>query len=66
MRPDMSKQMQIAARVKRLEIGKSFFVETETERQEALRSAKVLKKAGAIAFDVVTRTEGNGFKIAAI
>ncbi len=62
----MSKEMNIAMRVKALKTGKFFMVATEKQRQEVCRAAKLLKDAGVIEFDVVTKREGDAFKVAAI
>ncbi len=63
----MSKQLNFASKIRALKTGTSFTVKTETERQEASRAGKTLKKAGVIEFDIVTKAnEGGGFKVAAI
>lgn len=63
----MSKHdLKFTLMIKALKIGEHFTVRTEYERQSASRAAKVLKRAGVINFDVVTRRDGKRFKIAAI
>lgn len=62
----MSKNLSMEQRIKKLKPGESFFVDTESERQNANRVAKVLKRAGFIEFDVVTKSDGDRFKVAAI
>jgi hypothetical protein len=63
----MSKQFAIAQRIKAMKLGDSFTVATERERQGASKAAKVLKSAGVIAFDLVTKeTEDGKFKVVAI
>jgi hypothetical protein len=59
-------QLSIAQRIKSLKPGKSFTVKTEPERQEACRLAKALKDMEYITFSIVTKKEGNLFKVAAI
>lgn len=60
-------QMEIAQRLKGMKRGGEFSVGTNKERIIALNVAKVLRNAGTIDFQIVTRkNENNGFTIAAI
>ena len=63
---EMSKTLNLAAKVRALKIGQHFIVKTEKERQAASRAAKSLRDAGVIDFDVVTKADGETFKVAAI
>ena len=62
----MGKELSLAQRIRALKIGQQFTVATEKERQQASRVAKSLKDAGVIQFDVVTKRDGEVFKVAAI
>ena len=62
----MSKELSIARQVRGLKIGQPFTVKTDKERQKVCRIAKALKDAGVITFDVVTKRDGDLFKVAAI
>lgn len=62
MKPDLN----LASKIKNLKLGEHFMVGSEQERQAVCRTAKVLKEAGAIAFDIVTKKDGKKFKVAAI
>lgn len=62
----MSKDLTLAQKVRGLKAGKPFTVPTEKERQQVCRIAKSLKDAGVIEFDVVTKRDGDVFKVAAI
>lgn len=62
----MSKNLSMEHRIKNLKLGEHFHVKTDSERQNANRVAKVLKRAGMIEFDVVTKRDGLTFKVAAI
>jgi len=62
----MSKDLNIAAKIKALKIGQSFTVKTKSERENVCRIAKNLRDAGAIEFDIVTRENSGGYKVAAI
>lgn len=60
------KELTIAQKVRGLKIGKSFTVSTEQDRQRVCRVAKSLKDAGVISFSIVTKRDGDMFKVAAI
>jgi len=62
----MSKQVEMVHKIKRLKPGKFFIVPNATERMLALRTGKFLRDIGEIDFTVVTRENGNGFKVSAI
>lgn len=62
----MSKNLSMEHRIKNLRVGQHFHVSTESERQHANRVAKILKRGGFIEFDVVTKADGDKFKVAAI
>lgn len=62
----MKRDLNLAQKVKGLKIGQHFMVATEKERQAASRIAKSLRDAGVIEFSVVTKQEGDQFKVAAI
>ena len=62
----MSKSLNIAQKIKSMKVGQHFTVATETERQIANREGKTLFRAGVITFQIVTRKQGDGWKIAAI
>lgn len=62
----MKQDLNLAQRIRGLKAGKPFTVPTEKDRQSVCRIAKSLKDAGVIEFDVVTRKEGDAFKVAAI
>ena len=62
----MGKQLNLAQRVRVLKIGQHFHVSTEKERQEVCKVAKSLRDAGVIEFNVVTKADGERFKVAAI
>jgi hypothetical protein len=62
----MSKDLSLAQKVRSLKVASSFTVATEKERQQVCRVAKSLKDAGVIEFDVVTKRDGDIFKVAAI
>lgn len=62
----MGKQLNLAQRIRALAVGKSFHVDTEKERQEVCKVAKTLRDAGVIEFEVVTKQDGDRFKVAAI
>lgn len=62
----MKTKMHMAKRVRSMKIGEQFMVFTHKERQAVCRVAKSLKDSGAIEFDVVTKRDGNKFKVAAI
>lgn len=62
----MSKNLSMEHRIKNLRIGEHFHVKTDSERQHANRVAKILKRGGFIPFDVVTKKDAEGFKVAAI
>ena len=68
MRSEMSKELNLASRVRNLKPGLSFQVDSERERQSVCRIAKNLKDAGVIEFDVVTKwnDEEQKFKVAAL
>lgn len=62
----MKKNLTLVQRIKRMKIGQHFHVATKGEQQNACRAAKVLKQAGIIEFDVVTKRDGEQWKVAAI
>lgn len=62
----MSKQVEMASRIKNLKPGKFFLVSNKTDRMLAIRTGKLLHDIGQIEFTIVTREEGKGFKVAAI
>ncbi len=62
----MSKETSIANKIRALKASKGFVVTSESQRQNVCRVAKLLKDAGVIEFDVVTKKEGDAFKVAAI
>jgi len=63
----MSKEIELAQRIRSLRASKGFTVGTIAQREKVLRVAKTLKDAGIIEFDVVTKKRsGNVFKVAAI
>jgi hypothetical protein len=62
----MSKQQQFIKQIKALKASKGFTVTTEADRQSVCRAAAELKRYGVIEFDVVTKREGDAFKVAAI
>lgn len=62
----MGKQLNIAQKIRGLKVGEHFHVETEKERQEASKAAVTLRKAGVIEFEVITKQDGDRFKVAAI
>lgn len=62
----MSKQQTFIHQIKALKASKGFVVATESDRQSVCRAAAELKRYGVIDFDVVTKREGNSFKVAAI
>jgi hypothetical protein len=62
----MSKESQLAAKIKALKRGTSFSVDTEAERQTVCKEATRLRRYGVIDFSVVTRAENGKFKVAAI
>lgn len=62
----MSKQFSIEQQIRRMKQGDSFHVNGEKERQNACRAAKTLRKAGVIDFQVITRKDGDQFKVVAI
>jgi len=68
MRSEMSKELNLASKVRNLKPGQSFFVADDKERQSVCRIAKNLRDAGVIEFDVVTKwsEDGQNFKVAAI
>lgn len=62
----MSKKLSLAQRIKRLQIGESFAVGTESERQAVCRMAKALRDIEAIDFNIITRANESGFLVVAI
>lgn len=62
----MGIELNLAARIKNLKVGQSFFVKTESDRVKVCKIAKTLRDAGVITFTVVTVAEGERFKVAAI
>ncbi len=62
----MSKQQKFIQKIKALKASKGFTVATESDRQSVCRAAAELKRYGKIDFDVVTKKEGDAFKVAAI
>ena len=63
---EMSKELNFAARIRSMKVGESFIVKTEKERVSVCRISKTLRSAGVIDFEVVTRANEKGFKVAAI
>jgi len=59
-------QATISEKIKRLKRGKSFKVTTPDERVQALKSAKTLRDAKVIDFQVITKKTDGGFIVAAI
>lgn len=59
-------QLELVVKLKNLTPGNPFFVKTEYDRQQVTRLAKGMKLGGFIAIDVITKKEGNQFKVAAI
>jgi len=62
----MSKQQKFIQQIKALKASKGFTVTTEVDRQIVCRAAAELKRYGQIDFDVVTKKDGDSFKVAAI
>lgn len=62
----MSKQFSIERKIRDLKLGEFFQVNNEKERQLACRSAKTLRAAGVIDFQIATRKNGTKFKVVAI
>lgn len=65
----MSNELELAARIKRLKSGESFFLQGAKARRKALQMAKTLKQAGVIKFDLTTREIGYNseyFKVIAL
>jgi hypothetical protein len=62
----MSKEIDLAQKVRALKAGSPFTVKTEKQRQRVCRIAKALRDSGAIDFTVVTRKENGAFTVAAI
>ncbi len=62
----MSKETNFSDKIKALKASKSFIVTSESDRRQVCRLAKMLKRHGLIEFNVVTRKEGDAFKVAAI
>lgn len=63
----MSNKIILEKKIYALCIGKSFTVDTNLERQAALKTAVTLKRLGLIDFTLTTReTEDGKYKIAAI
>lgn len=62
----MKQDLNLAQKIRALKTNKSFTVVSEKDRQTVCRIAKCLKDAGFIEFDVVTKKEGDAFKVAAI
>lgn len=62
----MSKQNKFIQQIKALKTSKGFTVTSESDRQSVCRAAAELKRYGQIDFDVVTKKEGDAFKVAAI
>lgn len=62
----MGIELNLAARIKNLKVGQSFFVKTPGDRVKVCKIAKTLKDAGMIDVTIVTVAEGDRFKVAAI
>ena len=64
----MSKKLEIARKIRALKPGGFFTVESESERQRALKDAKSLLHAGVIDFRVTTEPDfkTGGFEVCRI
>lgn len=67
----MSKQLNLAARIRSMKSGDCFWVPDEKTRQSALRSAKALRDAGILTLRITTYHAigpkgGSGFHVAAL
>lgn len=56
----------MADKLKRLKRGHSFTVSSEAERQTVCRIVKALRDAGYLPHKIITKKEGDAFKVAAI
>jgi hypothetical protein len=62
----MSKDEIFTAKLKKLKAGQCFHVDNESERRTVLRLIKLLTNNGIIDLQIVTREDGDKFKVAAI
>ena len=63
----MAKEIELAAKIRKLKPADGFTVPDESQRQKVCRIAKTLKDAGIVSFDVSTRkNEGGGFRVVAL
>lgn len=62
----MGIELNLAARIRNLKSGESFYVKTESDRQKVCKIAKTLRDAGVIQFEVKTSEEGERFRVVAI
>ena len=62
----MSNDEVFTAKLKGLKPGKSFEVDTESERRTVLRLVKLLTRNGILTQQIITRKDGDKFKVAAI
>lgn len=60
------KSKDLESRIARLKVGEHFFVDTERERQQVCRAAKTLRRVGMLYGDIITKRDGQRFKVAAI
>lgn len=60
------KPLSMATRIRAMGKKGEFNVKTKNERKQALTIANLLRQAGAIDYQVVSRKNGKEFKIAAI
>lgn len=58
--------LSMAARIRAMGKRGEFNVKTKNERKQALTIGNLLRQAGAIDYQLVSRKTGDGFKIAAI
>lgn len=62
----MKEKQPMADKLKRLKRGHSFTVSSEAERQTVCRIVKALRDAGYLPHKIITKKEGDAFKVAAI
>lgn len=60
------KTNKLGEAVASLKPGQSFTVETEKERQSVCRMVKILRDAGCLTHQIITKKEDDHFKVAAI
>lgn len=63
--PPMSKELNLAQRLRRLKVGQSFLVKTAKEQRQVCTMAKFLREGGFIDFDIITKTTNEGIKVMA-